>query len=66
MLAAANVEDSLMQAGARGGVDYTIMDCYRLAAPFALSMFEKSGEITIATTWPELRGGDQSENRKGQ
>jgi hypothetical protein len=38
---AKNVENSLLSAGAVAGKDYTILDLYKLAQPFALSVFEK-------------------------
>lgn len=33
---AANIEDALLQAGARPHKDYTTLDVFKLAAPFAL------------------------------
>ena len=39
MQMAKTFEDSLFQAGANPGVDYTYMDLYKLAQPFALDLF---------------------------
>lgn len=39
------IEDSLMQAGATPGKDYTILDLYRLAQPFVLHRYQ-AGELT--------------------
>lgn len=38
---AKTVEDSLLQAGAVPGKDYTILDCYKIAQPFALEIFKR-------------------------
>lgn len=38
---AKTVEDSLLQAGAVPGKDYTILDCYKIAQPFALEIFNR-------------------------
>jgi hypothetical protein len=56
-LLAANVEDAFLMAGATPGVDYSHRDCFTLAAPFALSMFQdKTADITLAIEWPEYLG----------
>lgn len=34
------IEDSLLSAGAVPGEDYTILDLYKLAQPFALELFK--------------------------
>jgi len=39
------IESSLIQAGAKPGKDYTILDLYKLAQPFVLSRYRK-GELT--------------------
>ena len=39
---AKNVEDALIQGGAKAGKDYTILDCYKLVQPFALEVFKKT------------------------
>lgn len=49
---AANIESSLIQAGAAPGEDYTILDLYKLAQPFALHRFQK-GELEYTTAWPD-------------
>lgn len=41
LVMAKNVEDSMLQAGAKPGDDYTILDLYKLAQPFALDVFKK-------------------------
>lgn len=42
MIAARNVEDALIQSGAEPGKDYSILDVYKLAQPFALELFQKN------------------------
>ena len=50
---AVNIEDSLLGTGAVPGKDYTILDCYKLAQPFALSEFEnKDKKVTYMVGWP--------------
>lgn len=44
MVVAKTVENSIKQAGGIPGKDYTILDCYKLAQPFALEIFKISGE----------------------
>lgn len=44
MLIAAKIEDSLMDAGAKPGQDYTLLDLYKLALPFVVHRFQK-GEL---------------------
>ena len=51
LIMAKNMEDSLIQGGAEPGKDYTILDCYRLAQPFALSVFEKSNDMSYRAEW---------------
>lgn len=34
------IEESLISAGAEPGKDYTILDLYKLAQPFALELFK--------------------------
>lgn len=41
MVMARNVEDSLIQSGAKAGKDYTYLDLYKLASPYALAVFNK-------------------------
>ena len=50
LVLAKNVEESLLEGGARPGKDYTILDLYKLAQPFALSAFEARSDITFATS----------------
>ena len=47
---ATNVEDALLQAGAKPGQDYTILDCFNLAQPFVLKLMDER-KLTIATGW---------------
>lgn len=50
---AATIEDSLWEAGAKPGVDYTVLDLYKLAQPFALHIFQHpKSNIGFATSWP--------------
>lgn len=52
---AANVEDSLLQAGATPGKDYTILDLYKLAQPFALHTFTApEADVTFSTAWTRV------------
>lgn len=59
MALAKNVEQSLELGGAVPGKDYTILDCYKLAQPFALAMFKTVGadgekrRITFDAGWPK-------------
>ena len=41
LVLAKTVKDSLLQAGATPAKDYTILDCYKLAQPFALEVFKR-------------------------
>lgn len=41
LILAKTVEESLLQAGAVPGNDYTILDCYKIAQPFALEIFKR-------------------------
>lgn len=41
LVMARRIEESLVEAGAIGGEDYSIMDCYKLAQPFVLQFIEK-------------------------
>ena len=49
LVLAKNVEESMLDAGAVPGKDYTILDLYKLAQPFALSIFETRKDVTFAT-----------------
>lgn len=49
---AANIEGSLIQAGATPGKDYTVLDVYKLAQPFVLERFRK-GEVKYQESWPD-------------
>lgn len=50
---AATIEDSLMQSGAKPGIDYSILDLYKLAQPFVLSRYEaETDDIDITVGWP--------------
>ncbi len=43
IIAAAAIEQSMMQCGAVPGEDYTVLDLFKLAQPFALESFKQSG-----------------------
>jgi hypothetical protein len=45
LITASIIENSLIQAGAKPGKDYTILDLYRLAEPFVLHRYQ-NGELT--------------------
>lgn len=50
---AATIEDSLLETGANPGVDYTILDLYKLAQPFALECWkDRKSDISYTTSWP--------------
>ena len=57
MIMAKNVEDSLIQGGATPGEDYSILDLYRLAQPFALSVFKSSESMQFTLSWQSDEGG---------
>lgn len=40
-----SIEDSLIAAGAEPGKDYTYVDLYTLAQPFALELFKTRGNM---------------------
>ena len=48
MALAYTVEDSLISAGAVPGKDYSILDLYKLAQPFALEIFKSNENIKYA------------------
>ncbi|MDB2384431.1 hypothetical protein N9V90_01140 [Endozoicomonas sp.] len=53
-IAARNVEDALITGGAVPGKDYNILDCYKLAKPYALHLFEhKNAKFTISSATDE-------------
>jgi hypothetical protein len=43
IIAARSIEQSLQACGARPGNDYTLLDLYQLAMPFALERFKEAG-----------------------
>ncbi|HDS0959712.1 TPA: hypothetical protein QDZ28_003438 [Pseudomonas putida] len=47
------IELSLISAGAEPGTDYTILDLYKLAQPFALELF-KDNERNLRYEYPVL------------
>jgi len=57
---AANIEDSIMESSnAVGGKDYTVMDLYKLAAPFALKVWERAGDqVYFNDSWPDCTDED--------
>jgi hypothetical protein len=42
LIMAKNVEEGLIKGGARPGIDYSILDLYELAQPFALEIFKRN------------------------
>lgn len=50
LVMAKNVEESLLEGGAKPGKDYGVLDLYKLAQPFALSVFESRNDVTFATS----------------
>ena len=61
LVMAKNVEESLIKGGARAGIDYSILDLYQLAQPFALEVFKNNiNTISYAIRWQtgaSRRGG---------
>jgi hypothetical protein len=52
LIMAKNVEDGLIKGGARPGIDYSVLDLFELAQPFALEIFKKNIEtMTYAVRW---------------
>jgi len=52
LVMAKNVEEGLVKGGARPGIDYSILDLYELAQPFALELFKKNIEtMRYAVRW---------------
>jgi hypothetical protein len=52
LIMAKNVEEGLIRGGARPGIDYSILDLYQLAQPFALAIFQKNIEtMTYTVRW---------------
>ena len=52
LVMAKNVEEGLIKGGARPGIDYSILELYELAQPFALEIFKKNIEtMTYALRW---------------
>ncbi|WP_431067723.1 hypothetical protein [Methylotuvimicrobium sp.] len=53
MCMAATIEDSLMQSGAKPGVDYSYLDLYKLASPFVLHTYKlPEANIHYRCSWP--------------
>ncbi len=42
LVIAKNVEEGLIKGGARPGIDYSILELYQLAQPFALEIFKNN------------------------
>jgi hypothetical protein len=52
LIMAKNVEEALIKGGARPGIDYSILDLYELAQPFALEIFRKNiATMTYTVRW---------------
>lgn len=45
MIIAQNIEASLMQSGAEPGKDYTILDLFQMANPYAFEIFKSRDDI---------------------
>ncbi len=57
LVMAKNVEESLIRGGAKAGIDYEILDLYRLAQPFALEVFKNNiNTISYAIRWQSGSG----------
>jgi hypothetical protein len=51
-LIAANIETSMLQAGAIPNKDYTRLDLFKMAQPYALQRFKRN-ELTYIDRWVE-------------
>lgn len=51
LIMAKNMEQSLIEAGATPGKDYSVRDLYTWATPFALEVFKKNDSITYRTSF---------------
>jgi hypothetical protein len=53
-LMALNLEDALLTGGAVPGVDYQILDLYRISMPLAVESWkDKSKDLSFVTGYPE-------------
>ena len=43
-----NIETSMLNAGAKPGVDYTHLDLYKLAQPFVLELFKSNDKFSYS------------------
>jgi hypothetical protein len=51
---AATIEDSLLQAGAEPGIDYSRLDLYKLAQPFVLHTYKQpKADVAFVASWPK-------------
>ncbi|MFI3157892.1 MAG: hypothetical protein QX199_17230 [Methylococcaceae bacterium] len=51
---AATIEDFLLEAGAEPGKDYSRLDLYKLAQPFALHTYTlDEADISFTISWPK-------------
>jgi hypothetical protein len=50
IIMAKNVEDSLLDCGATPGVDYTILDLYKLASPLVAERWQNQ-DLQYTTQW---------------
>ena len=48
MVMAKTIENSMIQAGATPGEDYSYVDLYKLAQPYALEFMKKNESITFS------------------
>jgi hypothetical protein len=58
LVMAKNIEESMIKGGAKPGTDYSMIDLYQLAQPFALEVFKNNiNTISYAIRW-QSKGGD--------
>lgn len=58
---AINIEEAILDgSNAVPGKDYTVLDLYKLAAPFALQVFKADGgKTTFDVSWPDWVGREE-------
>lgn len=58
----ANVEQALLESGAKPGIHYSRKDLLQAATPFVVSMFEAPSRMYFITEWPDR--GQHSAHQK--
>lgn len=59
LVMAKNIEESLVKGGAKPDTDYSVIDLYQLAQPFALAVFKNNiNTISYAIRWPSQSSGE--------